>query len=375
MPGIARKDGKDDVKVTGHGQGNKCKTGIISATKGGSSKVFVKGVGVVTLGAPMKTHKKPGCIDHAPTLSIGSPNVFAEGKKIGRYKDKYGEKHEITSDCETVFANGGGSGGAATGGKIVEGTCKFFEAGAPVLIYTPSYADQPPRCSGRWDTFLNKFVATSYWIEVEYGEKLGARSCWITIRPVDVYTPLTNIVTKTVSENGAGSPILYGGVTSRRTPWDPPEGRIDRTVWNNRSPGANDLLKSCSVPELKGIEKPIEIGNFSLTTGGLLKGLKIDKDTGIISGWGDSKSMWAAWRYGGGWAGPSQCQVPFSWFKVCAENYVGRTCTDKIRLEIWGASKDGYMCEDCVGPWRTRQWRKWKTQSFPGYSRCPHRYQ
>lgn len=75
---------------------------------------MVGGIGVVRDGDVMHTHPDgvpctSSPINHAPALSTFSPNVFANGKAIGRIGDKYDSDghmdHTIVSGSSSVFAN------------------------------------------------------------------------------------------------------------------------------------------------------------------------------------------------------------------------------------------------------------------------------
>jgi len=104
MPKVARKGSTDSVSSP-DGTGNNCASPTTQSTDAGSSDVFINGVGVVRDGDAMVSHPQPGCTPHAPTLDTFSPNVYADGKKIGRLGDAY-SGHTITSGSSNVFANG-----------------------------------------------------------------------------------------------------------------------------------------------------------------------------------------------------------------------------------------------------------------------------
>jgi uncharacterized Zn-binding protein involved in type VI secretion len=103
MPEVARKDKKDTV-YSPHGTGNECKSPSTYNTDKGSEDVFAEGIGVVRSGDAMQSHPQPGCTPHAPGLSTYSPNVYANGKQIGRKGDAY-DGHKITSGSGKVIAN------------------------------------------------------------------------------------------------------------------------------------------------------------------------------------------------------------------------------------------------------------------------------
>jgi len=106
MPVVSRKDGVDSVAVD-HGTAKKCKTATTQTTDKGSLNVFINGTGVVREGDTMISHKYPSnCYLHAPALSTYSPNVHANGKKIGRKGDLYTTGHELKTGSPNVFANG-----------------------------------------------------------------------------------------------------------------------------------------------------------------------------------------------------------------------------------------------------------------------------
>ena len=76
-------------------------------TEQGSSNVFVENHGVVRRGDLEQNHTFPGCEKHQTGLATYSPNVYANGKQIGRLNDTYACGAKITSVTQsTVFANG-----------------------------------------------------------------------------------------------------------------------------------------------------------------------------------------------------------------------------------------------------------------------------
>jgi uncharacterized Zn-binding protein involved in type VI secretion len=100
MPAVARKSGVDSV-ATNHG----CDGSTVTAA--GSGDVFVNSIGVVRLGDNNQTHRVGGrrcSVQHSVGLSSASPNVFANGKAIGRIGDGYGGE-TISSGSGNVFAN------------------------------------------------------------------------------------------------------------------------------------------------------------------------------------------------------------------------------------------------------------------------------
>lgn len=123
MPAIALKDGYSLVAATDGSQGSLCatkpnrynwNTPTTQASNQGSGDVFAENIGVVREDDIMVSHPDGDpCtvspINHAPALSTYSPNVFANGKRIGRIDDKYNSDghydHTITSGAGTVFAN------------------------------------------------------------------------------------------------------------------------------------------------------------------------------------------------------------------------------------------------------------------------------
>ena len=124
MPAIAKKDGQSSISATDGIIGSLCgvkpnrynwNTPSTQVSDGGSDDVFVEGVGVVRDGDAMETHPDGSpctvsAINHTPTLSTFSNNVFANGKAIGRIGDKYNQgtsfDHTIITGASTVIANG-----------------------------------------------------------------------------------------------------------------------------------------------------------------------------------------------------------------------------------------------------------------------------
>jgi uncharacterized Zn-binding protein involved in type VI secretion len=121
MPAIAKKDGSSSVAATDGAVGSPCAPGrrnwntpTTQASDAGSPDVFAENVGVVRSGDAMSSHPDgvpcvSSPVNHAPTLSTFSSNVFVNGKPIGRVGDKYDSDghydHTITTGAGTVFAN------------------------------------------------------------------------------------------------------------------------------------------------------------------------------------------------------------------------------------------------------------------------------
>tara|TARA_Y100000385_G_C13066694_1_gene627059 strand:- start:1432 stop:1794 length:363 start_codon:yes stop_codon:yes gene_type:complete len=119
MPLVARKDGSNDVVNTTHvatgdaapDDGSVCDAATLNVkTDQGSGDVFVEGHGVVRQDDTVENHAIGGtCSNHAsaPKLTSFSPDVYANGKKLGRKGDQYSCSATITSITQTtVFANG-----------------------------------------------------------------------------------------------------------------------------------------------------------------------------------------------------------------------------------------------------------------------------
>jgi uncharacterized Zn-binding protein involved in type VI secretion len=116
MPLVARKDGVDIVNTIHVSVGDRDPDDGIACdaapqdigTEEGSTNVFVEGVGVVRQGDNEQAHTIPSCSTHQTGLASFSPNVYANGKPIGRLNDTYGCGAKITNVTQsTVFANGG----------------------------------------------------------------------------------------------------------------------------------------------------------------------------------------------------------------------------------------------------------------------------
>jgi uncharacterized Zn-binding protein involved in type VI secretion len=113
--------GTDTVACTDGARGSPCaknrwnwNTPTTQATDAGSGNVFINGIGAVREGDVMKTHPDgvpcvSSPVNHAPALSTFSPNVFVNGKALGRLGDKYDADghmdHTISSGSPNVFAN------------------------------------------------------------------------------------------------------------------------------------------------------------------------------------------------------------------------------------------------------------------------------
>ena len=114
MPAVARKDGTETVDTVHMAIGDlnpldgiACDAApTTTATDVGSTTVYAENVGVVRVGDAVASHTFPGCGSHSPGLSVGSPNVFVEGKAMGRKDDTYGCGAKILTGASTVFANG-----------------------------------------------------------------------------------------------------------------------------------------------------------------------------------------------------------------------------------------------------------------------------
>lgn len=124
MPAVAQKDGASSVSCTDGAQGSVCATkptkwnwnsGITSSSDTGSGDVFVESIGAVRKDDTMTSHPDgspctPSPINHTPFLNSFSPNVYVNGRQVGRIGDTYnggtGFGHTISSSQGTVFANG-----------------------------------------------------------------------------------------------------------------------------------------------------------------------------------------------------------------------------------------------------------------------------
>ena len=114
MPKVARKDAVDSVNTVHVSVGDADPDDGIAcdaapqtiATDEGSPNVFAEGVGVVRKDDKEQAHTFPGCATHQTGLATYSPNVYANGKNLGRLDDTYACGAKITSGVGTVFANG-----------------------------------------------------------------------------------------------------------------------------------------------------------------------------------------------------------------------------------------------------------------------------
>jgi len=106
MPAVSRKDGVDHI-ASPDGSAKCCASPSRQFTAAGSTNVFINGTGVVREADKMIVHPYAGpcCATHAPTLSTYSPDVHANGKKIGRIGDDY-SAHVLATGSKNVFANG-----------------------------------------------------------------------------------------------------------------------------------------------------------------------------------------------------------------------------------------------------------------------------
>jgi len=114
MPLVARKDGAEAVDTVHVSVGDANPLDGIAcdaapqviATEQGSDDVRVEGIGVVRKGDNEQAHTIPGCATHQTGLATHSPNVFANGKEIGRKDDTFNCGAKIISVSQTtVFAN------------------------------------------------------------------------------------------------------------------------------------------------------------------------------------------------------------------------------------------------------------------------------
>lgn len=104
MPEVARKD-RTEIVFSPDGSGNYCESPTTQTSLIGSDDVFANSIGVVRVGDPMNVHPGPGCGGHAPPLSEGSPNVYANNRPVGRRGDPYGGDHILMTGSPNVFAN------------------------------------------------------------------------------------------------------------------------------------------------------------------------------------------------------------------------------------------------------------------------------
>lgn len=121
MPAVAKKDGVSQISATDGAKGTPCASGRFNwnsattqSSDQGSSDVFAENIGVVRKDDAMISHPDgdpcvSSPVNHAPTLSTYSTNVFANFKEIGRVGDNYKNStsfdHIISTGASTVFAN------------------------------------------------------------------------------------------------------------------------------------------------------------------------------------------------------------------------------------------------------------------------------
>lgn len=108
MPAAARGNSVDSV-LSAHGSGGPplCPSPLGTSTSACSGDVFVNYTGIVRAGDAVTSHTHVGCGSEAPGLSGYSPNVFANGKNVGRLGDPY-SANVITSGSGNVFINDAG---------------------------------------------------------------------------------------------------------------------------------------------------------------------------------------------------------------------------------------------------------------------------
>lgn len=106
MPKVARGNGVDSV-ISATGSGPLCPSPMTTSTNKCSNNVFINNTGVVRNGDAVTSHSMSGCGSESPVLGTYSPNIFANGKNIGRLGDNYpGDgSNVITSGSSNVFAN------------------------------------------------------------------------------------------------------------------------------------------------------------------------------------------------------------------------------------------------------------------------------
>lgn len=89
-----------DPLSTGHG----C-TGSTTLAGANQGSVYANGILIAVPGAPTEVHTiGPPCVPHSAVLNAGSPNVFCEGKPMGRVGDS-ADAGAMTSGSPDVFAN------------------------------------------------------------------------------------------------------------------------------------------------------------------------------------------------------------------------------------------------------------------------------
>lgn len=122
MPAVAKKGGSSSVTCTDGAKGSPCgrnvwhwNSGTTQPTDAGSPNVFAENIGIVRQDDAMGSHPDgdpcvSSPVNHAPTLSTFSSNVFVNNKAIGRIGDKFDSDghydHTIATGAGTVFANG-----------------------------------------------------------------------------------------------------------------------------------------------------------------------------------------------------------------------------------------------------------------------------
>tara|TARA_R100000951_G_C2569040_1_gene158126 strand:- start:321 stop:629 length:309 start_codon:yes stop_codon:yes gene_type:complete len=101
MPAVARGFGVDIV-LTNHG----CDPD--TTTLGGSSRVFVNGIGIHRLGDANTDHQIPsgdGCATHSTVINSASPRVFADGLPVARVGDPYSGGETVSTGSFNVFVD------------------------------------------------------------------------------------------------------------------------------------------------------------------------------------------------------------------------------------------------------------------------------
>ena len=101
MPATVRRG---DPLATGH-----ICSGVTTLAGANQGSVFANGILIAVPGAPTVSHPfppAPPCAPHVANLNAGSPNVFCEGKPMGRVGDS-ADAAAMTGGSPTVFANGG----------------------------------------------------------------------------------------------------------------------------------------------------------------------------------------------------------------------------------------------------------------------------
>ena len=118
MPAVARGlESGDPVNVPTHGNPCPlcfCLSPSMITTDTCSPNVFVNqgdgGDGIVRKGDLHVSHSSPRCPPHQTPLDVHSPNVYANGREVGRIGDIYdnesGNSHFIIGGSPDVYANG-----------------------------------------------------------------------------------------------------------------------------------------------------------------------------------------------------------------------------------------------------------------------------